>query len=48
MQHKDRPLAISSVHLYKNALGRQYEERKLIIDPSVNQELDTLLKGYHR
>jgi hypothetical protein len=48
VEHKDRPLAISSVHLYKSALGWYYKERKLIIDPAINQELDTLLKGYHR
>jgi hypothetical protein len=48
VQHKDRPLAISSVHLYKSALGWYYKERRLIMDPTVNQELDTLLKGYHR
>jgi hypothetical protein len=40
VQHKDRPLAISSVHLYKSALGWYYKERKLIMDLTVNQELD--------
>jgi hypothetical protein len=45
VEHKDRPLAISSVHLYKSALGWYYKKRKLIIDPAVNQELDTLLNG---
>lgn len=47
-KHKDEPLAISSVKGYKSALKWWYEEHRLIIDPAVNQELDTLLKGYQR
>jgi hypothetical protein len=47
-KHKDKPLAISSVTLYKSALKWYYKEQRLIMSPEVNQELDTLLKGYQR
>ena len=46
--HNDEPLAISSVKGYKSALKWYYKEHRLIIAPEVNQELDTLLKGYQR
>jgi hypothetical protein len=48
VKHKDDPLSISSVKQYKSALKWYYKECRLIIDPGVNQELDTLLKGYQR
>ena len=47
-KHKDKPAAISTVTLYKSALKWHYKENKLIMSPEVNQELDTLLKGYQR
>jgi hypothetical protein len=47
-KHKDKPAAISTVTLYKSALKWYYKEHKLIMTPEVNQELDTLLKGYQR
>ena len=47
-KHKDKPAAISTVTLYKSALKWHYKEHKLIMAPEVNQELDTLLKGYQR
>jgi hypothetical protein len=47
-KHKDEPLAISSVKGYKSALKWWYKEHRLIIDAAVDQELDTLLKGYQR
>jgi hypothetical protein len=47
-KHKDKPAAISTVALYKSALKWHYKECKLIMSPEVNQELDTLLKGYQR
>ena len=47
-KHKDKPAAISTVTLYKSALKWYYKEHKLIMSPEVNQELDTLLKGYQR
>jgi hypothetical protein len=48
VKHKDDPLSISSVKQYKSALKWYYKECRLIIDPGVNQELDTLLRGYQR
>jgi hypothetical protein len=47
-KQKDKPLAISSVTLYKSALKWYYKEHKCMMSPEVNQELDTLLKGYKR
>jgi hypothetical protein len=48
VKHKEDPLSISSVKQYKSALKWHYKECRLIIDPEVNQELDTLLRGYQR
>jgi hypothetical protein len=48
VKHKEDPLSISSVKQYKSALKWHYKERRLIIDPEMNQELDTLLRGYQR
>ena len=45
-KHKNDPPAISTVQLYKSALKWHYTELKLIMDPAINQELNTLLKGY--
>jgi hypothetical protein len=48
VKHKEDPLSISSVKQYKSALKWQYKEHRLILDPEVDQELDTLLRGYQR
>ena len=47
-KHKDKPLAVSSVTGYKSALKWYYKEKRLTMVPEVNQELNTLLKGYQR
>jgi hypothetical protein len=47
-KHTDKPLAFSSVRSYKSALVWYYKEHKLIIQPDVDQELETLLTGYKR
>jgi hypothetical protein len=47
-KHKDKPLAVSSARLYKSALKWHYKEKKLIMDPDMNQQLETLLNGYKR
>jgi hypothetical protein len=48
VKNKDKPLAVSSVRAYKSALVWYYKENKLIIQPDVDQELETLLNGYKR
>jgi hypothetical protein len=48
VKHKDKPAAISTITLYKSALKWHYKEEKDVMSPDVNQELDTLLKGYQR
>ena len=48
VRHKNKSLALSSVRSYKSALVWWYKEHKLIIQPDVNQELETLLTGYKR
>ena len=47
---KAKPLAFSSVRQYKrlSALVWYYKEKKTIMEPEVNQELETLLNGYKR
>ncbi len=47
-KHKDTPLAISSVKMYKSALKWYYKENNTIMTPEINQELDTLMRGYQR
>jgi hypothetical protein len=47
-KHKDEPLAISSVKMYKSALKWFYKEHRVVMSPEINQELDTLMKGYQR
>ena len=47
-KHKDTPLAISSVKMYKSALKWYYKERNVMMTPEINQELETLMKGYQR
>ena len=47
-KHKDKPAAFSTVRSYKSALVWLYKEQKLLIDPLVDQGLETLLKGYRR
>jgi hypothetical protein len=48
VKHKDKPLAFSSVRSFKSALVWYYKEHKLIMEPEVNQQLETLLNGYKR
>lgn len=48
IKHKTRPLAFSSARLYKSALVWYYKEKKVIMEPEVNQQLETLLDGYKR
>ncbi|MGH2639759.1 MAG: hypothetical protein ACRDF4_10870 [Rhabdochlamydiaceae bacterium] len=48
IKHLTKPLAFSSVRLYKSALMWYYKEKKVIMEPAVNQELETLLDGYKR
>ena len=45
---KGKNAAISTIRLYKSALLWYYKEQKLIVDPLVNQGIETLLKGYQR
>ena len=45
---KEKNAAISTIRLYKSALLWYYKEQKLIVDPLVNQGIETLLKGYQR
>ena len=45
---KDKPPAFSTVRAYKSALVWYYKEHKQIIDPLIDQGLETLLKGYRR
>ena len=45
---KDKPPAFSTVRSYKSALVWYYKEAKLIIEPHIDQGLETLLKGYRR
>ena len=45
---KEKNAAISTIRLYKSALLWYYKEQKLIMDPLVNQGIETLLKGYQR
>jgi hypothetical protein len=47
-KHKDKPVAVSTVMGYKSALKWYYKERKVIMTPEVDQELDSVLKGYTR
>ena len=42
-KHKDKPLAVSSVTLYKSALKWYYKEHKCMMSPEVNQELTNVL-----
>jgi len=48
IRHKDKPPAFSTVRAYKSALVWYYKEHKLIIDPLIDQGLETLLRGYRR
>jgi hypothetical protein len=48
IRHVNKPPAFSTVRSYKSALVWYYKENKLIIDPHVDQGLETLLKGYRR
>jgi hypothetical protein len=45
VRHNNKPLSFSSVRSYKSALVWWYKEHKLIIQPDVNQALETLLTG---
>ena len=47
-KHKDKPAAFSTVRQYKSALVWYYKEHKLIIQPEIDQGLETLLNGYKR
>jgi hypothetical protein len=48
VKHKEEPLSISTVKMYKSALKWYYKEKRLVFDPQVDQQLETLLKGYQR
>ena len=48
IRNKDKPPAFSTVRAYKSALVWYYKEHKLIIDPLIDQGLETLLRGYRR
>jgi len=47
-KHKDKPAAFSTVRQYKSALVWYYKEHELIMQPEINQGLETLLNGYKR
>ena len=47
-KHKDKPAAFSTVRQYKSALVWYYKEQQLIMQPEINQGLETLLNGYKR
>ena len=47
-KHKDKPAAFSTIRQYKSALVWYYKEHKLIMQPEINQGLETLLNGYKR
>ena len=47
-KHKDKPAAFATVRQYKSALVWYYQEHELIMQPEINQGLETLLNGYKR
>jgi hypothetical protein len=47
-KHKTKPLAFSSVRQYKSALVWHYKEKRVTMEPEVNQQMETLLNGYKR
>jgi hypothetical protein len=47
-KHQAKPAAFSTVRQYKSALVWYYKEQKLIIQPEIDQGLETLLNGYKR
>ncbi len=48
VKHREKPAAFSTVRQYKSALKWLYEEKEVIIEPAVDQGLETLLSGYKR
>jgi hypothetical protein len=48
VKHIDSPLAISTVKMYKSAIKWYYKEHNAIMTPEINQELDSIMKGYQR
>ena len=46
--HEGKPAAFSTIRAYKSAIVWLYKERKLLIEPAVNQGIETLLRGYQR
>ena len=44
----DSPLTISTVKMYKSAIKWYYKEHNAIMTPEINQELDSIMKGYQR
>ncbi|MGH8399103.1 MAG: hypothetical protein ACRETA_12800 [Gammaproteobacteria bacterium] len=48
IEHKDKPLAFSTVRQYKSALMWYYKEHKLIMQPEIDQGLEALFNGYKR
>jgi hypothetical protein len=48
VKHKNKPIAMSTVRQYKSALKWSYKQERQMMAPELNQELDTLMKGYQR
>jgi hypothetical protein len=47
-KYKDKPAAFSTVRLYKSALVWWYKEKKIVMQATVNQAIESLLNGYKR
>jgi hypothetical protein len=47
-KHKEKPAAFSTVRQYKSALLWLYKEKEVVLQPEVDQGIETLLSGYKR
>jgi hypothetical protein len=45
---KEKEASFQTIRQYKSALKWHYAEKKLVMQPDVNQGIETLLKGYER
>jgi hypothetical protein len=48
IRHADKPLAFSTARQYKSALVWYYQEQNLVLEPVVNQGIESTLNGYKR
>ena len=47
-KYNDKPASLSTVRMYKSALVWLYKEKKIVMQPAVNQGIESLLTGYKR